>query len=413
MAAIATLKAVLGMDSRPFRAGAQSATGATNKLQSSLASAGRTMATAFTVTAIYSAARALTRMGSTITDLASQSGLTTDAFQGLEHAAIKAGIAPEIFRTSLNKLAVTLGQAKSGMKTYIDLYERVGITAEEIERMRPDEVFERIAKTMAESERGSSEFGAALELVGTRSGGKLIEVMERINEIGLKGLIEDARNAGTLIEEETLRQLDELEDRLQVAKKQAATSAGYVAGGLMDLSAKAGRASDESKTDPGGSNPLKSIFNLFYKARFLGRMFSGVEESGLIKPKKPKRNQPTTTDDDATTVPDAAPLEAVKKAAATKKALEAAIEGVRQRGAQRIADIQGREVKVNAQGQNPDSLARIGGFIGTSRAGLGAADRQLKLAEAGNRQRDDIKRELSQMNQAIQKLESKVSGGAV
>ena len=133
------------------------------------------------IAALVSLTKETIAFGSAITDLAKQSGLSTDQFQALEIAALNAGVSQEKIRTAMAKLNVVMGQAKSGMKTYVDLFDKVGISQEQLNALEPAEVFELLAKTMSEAQRGSVEFGAALEILGTRSGAQLIEVMEEIN----------------------------------------------------------------------------------------------------------------------------------------------------------------------------------------------------------------------------------------
>ena len=242
MPAVAILKALLKLDNKQFKAGMKGAKAETTSFGSQLAKVGSQMSAAFVVTGIMVATRKLISLGSTITDLAKQAGVSTDAWQGLELASTRAGIESAAAGTMFTKIAVALGEAKEGVVTYTDAFKALGI--QDVSTLSVEGALLAVAKAMSTAERGSVEFAAALSLIGTKSGTKMIQVMERINEVGFKGLIADAREAGTLIENITLQRLDELEDRLQVAKKQAAAAGGAVAGAVMDVGAFMGRQAD-------------------------------------------------------------------------------------------------------------------------------------------------------------------------
>ena len=222
---MAEVKATTKLDSTGFKRGTTQMKGSIQKLSSSLGSLKGVIAGAFSVGAIVNLTKQAIQFGSTISDLADQAGLSTDQFQALELAALDAGVSQDKIRTAMSKLSVVMGQAKSGMKTYVDLFEKVGISQEALVDMNPSQVFEKLAKTMSESERGTVEFGAALEILGTRSGAQLVEVMRKVNEEGLDGMIERGKKAGQIMGKDLVNDLDEAADamaRFQRATKVAA-----------------------------------------------------------------------------------------------------------------------------------------------------------------------------------------------
>lgn len=407
-----TLEAMLKMDNKQFKAGMRDSEGQAKKLQTNLAGVGRAIGAAFSVTAIASATRSIIRIGSEITDLAIQAGLTTDEFQALEHAAIKAGVAPDIFRTTMNKLSVVMGQAQAGMKTYIDLFARVGIEANELKNMSIQDVFTRIAKTMSESERGSVEFGAALELLGTRSGGKLIEVMERINQVGFKGLIDDVRNAGTLMENELLKRLDDLEDRLQVAKKRAAATGGALAGAWMDVWERAGIAFEDIRSKTPAENPWKT-FATSPAAEFYGA-FAGVgdraelDQDAISRRKRKQREE----EERRKWLPTAGPKQDahVRAFEDHKRSVELArqIAKITERGdlkrgllEEQIAEL---PFKIAGRGARVDEMARFGGFTGATSSGMQAADKRIQILSESARIQREISRNTAEIAREIAEL---------
>lgn len=212
---MAEIRATTKLDSRGFEVGAGKMKKSIGGLSSSLKMLGGNIAAAFSVGAIVNLARQTIAFGSTISDLANQAGLTTDQFQALELTALEAGVSQDKIRTAMSKLNVVMGQAKRGMKTYVDLFKEVGITQEELIQMDPAQVFERLASTMANAKRGSSEFGAALEILGTRSGAQLIEVFQKLDKEGLDGLVNKFKATGEIIDSSIIKNLDQAEDTLQ------------------------------------------------------------------------------------------------------------------------------------------------------------------------------------------------------
>ena len=466
MAANAILKASLRMDSRQYKAGMKGAEASTKRFQSGIASMGRTLGAAFSVTAVIGLTAKLVTLGSTITDLAIQAGISTDTFQGLETAALKAGIAPELITKSFIKLNVVMGQAKSGMKTYLDLFDKVGISAKELHNMGPEQVFERIAQTMATSNRGAVEYGAALELLG-KSGGKMIEVMKRINEVGLKGVTQDARDLGTLIENETLVRLDLLADRFGIGKKQAFTygaaiggvvfelhdmvkemtlaekAVALLSGGLFALPAKLGTLfgefegtrAEKSDRDPMAGRAAQALADsiaikkaqeanaAMARARLKGREklaadldFAHREIDKKIKAtsnkdlKRELDNQKKLLTnyyhDDLAALEDSErkKREASEKTArALKKRSAEREQGLRESSEERVASLVGRGTTVS-------ELARVGGFVGPQRGGLASADRQLQTLREHTRLLQAIEAGQAREAEAAERAASVASG---
>ena len=221
MSAVAKLKAALGMDAAQYKAGMKNATGETDKFQNKIKTVGASMAAAFSVGAILNFARQATSLGSQLSDLASQSGINVETFQALEIAAINAGTGPEKLRTAMAKIGQTLGQARGGMKTYIDLLERAGLSQEQIARATPTETLEVLAKTVTNGQKGMADYEAVMQILGTRTGPLLIEVLNRIANEGIDNITKKAKESGQVIDAETIQRLDKMEDRLQRVSRTA------------------------------------------------------------------------------------------------------------------------------------------------------------------------------------------------
>lgn len=237
---MSTLRARTELNANGFNQGVGKMQNRVRTFQTQLKSMAGTMAAAFSVTIVAQAARSVMQWGSALTDLAAQSRLTTDEIQTLEVASLRAGVGTEKIRTVMSKLSVVIGQAKSGMKTYVDLFDKIGVSQSELAKMNTRQVLERVASAFTEAEAGSIAYGASLELLGTRSGAQLQEVLEDLANVGLDGMIKREKEAGTILEEEMLQRLDDLEDRLQLATRQTKVIAAEIGVGLVESLNNAG-----------------------------------------------------------------------------------------------------------------------------------------------------------------------------
>jgi hypothetical protein len=219
MAGVAQLKAMVGMDNSKYKAGAKGVKSANTGLSASFKSVATGLAAAFSIRAVANYAKSVIDLGSKLSDLATQTGMNVETLQAFEYSAIKAGASVEDVRTAVNKLSVNLGKAKDGQKTYIDLFMRAGIAQEDIANLNTEDTLAAIAKTMSTASAGTKEWGAALELIGTRSGAKLIEVLQDLNSKGLPEFVKQAKEAGIVMDAELIQKLDEAADKMLILQR--------------------------------------------------------------------------------------------------------------------------------------------------------------------------------------------------
>jgi len=216
---MAEIKAKSSLDSQPFNKSLDKMGDKVGGFSKQLSKLKGTIGTAFVIGGLVKMTNNIIDLGSKLSDLATASGLTTDEFQAIEFALTKAGAKSEVAQKVFSKINVVLGQAKSGMTTYVDLFEKIGVAQKEIIDLNPKDVFERLATAVTSAEAGSISFGAALEILGAKSGAQMIEVLAEINDVGLAGLIKNAKKAGQVIEADLIQQLDLTADAILLAKR--------------------------------------------------------------------------------------------------------------------------------------------------------------------------------------------------
>jgi hypothetical protein len=196
--------------------------------QNQLKAVGQQMVGAFAVGALINLGRQATRTGSEISDMAISVGVSAEQFQVLEIAAIKAGRAPAVIQKALTQIALKMGQAQRGMKTYVDLFSALGISMDKVRALNTAEMLEEIATQLGDAEQGTVRFGAAVEILGARSGAGMLEILREIADVGLAGMSAEMKNAGLIMSNEMIDKLDKLEDKMLIAGRQ--TKLGFGAG---------------------------------------------------------------------------------------------------------------------------------------------------------------------------------------
>ena len=100
----------------------------------------------------------------------------TGALEGIRLAANEAGIDTEKLNTGMRKLLDTMGRAKAGDKGAIAAFERLGISARELQTLRPENALARIGDAVKEIPELEAKVAALGGVFGTRQGGDLVNL---------------------------------------------------------------------------------------------------------------------------------------------------------------------------------------------------------------------------------------------
>jgi hypothetical protein len=152
-------------------------------------------------------------------DVAQKSGIAVESLSALGYAAKIEGINVEAFGGSITKLNVNLQAAAQGSKEMQLAFAAVGISASEINNIRPDEAFRRIAEAFANLSDGSEKSALAVRLFG-KSGADLIPLLNG-GAAGLSRAAEEARRFGLIVSSETAAAAGQFNDNLARLKLSA------------------------------------------------------------------------------------------------------------------------------------------------------------------------------------------------
>jgi hypothetical protein len=134
-------------------------------------------------------------------DVAQKSGIAVESLSALGYAAKIEGISVDAFGGSITKLNVNLQAAAQGSKEMQQAFASVGISAAELNTIRPDDAFRRIAEAFASISDGSEKSALAVRLFG-KSGADLIPLLN-LGATGLARAGDEARRFGLIVSAET------------------------------------------------------------------------------------------------------------------------------------------------------------------------------------------------------------------
>lgn len=167
-----------------------------------------------------------------LNDTSQAIGVTAEALQTLTYAARLNGASQEDVATSLGKLNKHLYAAKQGneeaVKTFAALHIKVRDASGGLKSA--DVIFGEVADRFAKMPDGPKKTALAMDLFG-KSGAKLIPTLNS-GAKGLADLADEAREAGFVIDKETIAAGDDLGDNLD-RLKMAAQGLGYSIGGPL------------------------------------------------------------------------------------------------------------------------------------------------------------------------------------
>ena len=171
---MAELKAKITADTSGFTAAlkrAQSAAASLKPAMVGVAAAGAAAFAALGVAAV--GVKKALDLGGTLSDVAGQTGMTTGKVMLLQTAFDQAGIGADEVGKTINKMQKALADAAGGSGPAADALARVGLSAEELSGMSPDEAFKKIGEAINGIENPTARAATAMEIFG-KSGGKML-----------------------------------------------------------------------------------------------------------------------------------------------------------------------------------------------------------------------------------------------
>lgn len=166
---------------------------------------------------ILSSAAAFASAGDELHKMALRTGASSEALSALAFAASLSGSSIEGVEKGITKMQRAVSEATQGLKTAQDAFATLGLNADEMLGMAPEEQFKLIADRLTEIEDPALKAGAAIEIFG-KSGTALLPLMEG-GAAGINAMMQEAEALGLVMSTETVASAAALNDAMDKVKR--------------------------------------------------------------------------------------------------------------------------------------------------------------------------------------------------
>jgi len=159
--------------------------------------------------------------------LADTLGISIKALAGFELAGQRTGATAEQVKKSLEKLAVNVSDAATGIGTAKDAFDKLGLSGQHLIKLPLDEQFKLIADRMKAVENSTVKVGIAYDIFG-RQGTNMIKLLELTSD-ELDGFADRAEKIGTAISRIDASKIEAANDAMLEASMAAAAFGNIIA----------------------------------------------------------------------------------------------------------------------------------------------------------------------------------------
>ena len=215
---IKSLLVKFGAATADMEAGFKKADGLIQKHKDQIQKVGRamTVAGAAIVGSLGLMVKGYVSAGDEVHKMALRTSFSTEALSELKYAAEISGASLGDVEKGVKKMSKTIVDAGDGLTTYVRAFDRIGLSAEELMEMSPEEQFDTISKAIAGVENPTLKAAAAQDIFG-RAGTKLLPLFAE-GEKGLESLRAKAREMGIVFDQEAANKAAALADAVTTLK---------------------------------------------------------------------------------------------------------------------------------------------------------------------------------------------------
>jgi len=164
------------------------------------------------VAGLMMVAKSFAEAGDQIEKMSRRTSFATETLSELKYAAEISGTTLESIEKAAKKMSKTIIDASDGMATYIRAFDRIGLSAENLLKLSPEEQFIEISQAIADLENPTERAATAIDIFG-RAGTELLPLLEDGAE-GIKKLREEAHKFAPIFSEEAAKAAAEFQDRM-------------------------------------------------------------------------------------------------------------------------------------------------------------------------------------------------------
>lgn len=158
--------------------------------------------------------RTFASAGDVLDKMSQRTGISVEALSELGFAAEQSGADLQVLEKGVRTLQRSINDAERGLSTAEDALSDLGLTAEQLRGITPEEQFKLVAEALSRIEDPSKRAALAMQLLG-RAGTQLLPLMQS-GARGIEELQEQARSLGLTVSTETAKEAALLNDTLNI-----------------------------------------------------------------------------------------------------------------------------------------------------------------------------------------------------
>jgi hypothetical protein len=133
-------------------------------------------------------------VGASLSHMSERTGISVESLSQLSYAAGQSGVDMETFEGGVRKMQKTVGQASIGNKEAADSLARIGLSAQDLINLSPEQQFKKIADTLRGISNPAQRAAATMGIFGKQGTMLLPMLME--GSAGINALMEQADKLG-------------------------------------------------------------------------------------------------------------------------------------------------------------------------------------------------------------------------
>ena len=162
--------------------------------------------------ALAAAVISYAKAGDEVAKMAKRTGLAVEMLSELRHVAGLTGTDLSSVEKATKRMSKTIVDASEGMATYIRAFDRIGLSAEQLMKLSPEDQFWTIAKAIGNLEDATLRAATAQDIFG-RAGTQLLPMMAESAE-SLDAMRQEAHDLGVVFDEEAAKKAEAFQDAM-------------------------------------------------------------------------------------------------------------------------------------------------------------------------------------------------------
>jgi TP901 family phage tail tape measure protein len=157
--------------------------------------------------------KAYAQMGDEVQKMALRTGFATESLSELRHIAQISGTELNSVELGIRRMSGAILDASEGLETYERAFRQLGLNAEELRAMKPEEAFWTISNAIANLDNEIEKSAIAMDIFG-RSGTQLLPMLAQGAD-GIEKLRQEAHELGIVFDTEAANAAAEFKDNIQ------------------------------------------------------------------------------------------------------------------------------------------------------------------------------------------------------